>query len=158
MFDNRWDNWSGDFAESFGATQLHPAIRNHISDVLKAFGDVAKRIDPGFPDDVRPGTYASVVGETLPRLSLPAAAKPHAAEVVAKFLEYLQETGRVAEGNQIADEIREVAKLPAGRHKPAADPKGVPIKRPAGVSPIGRNDPCPCGSGKKYKKCCLGEV
>ena len=22
---------------------------------------------------------------------------------------------------------------------------------------IGRNDPCPCGSGKKYKKCCLKE-
>jgi hypothetical protein len=22
---------------------------------------------------------------------------------------------------------------------------------------IGRNDPCPCGSGKKYKKCCLTE-
>ena len=20
---------------------------------------------------------------------------------------------------------------------------------------IGRNDPCPCGSGKKYKNCCL---
>ena len=23
---------------------------------------------------------------------------------------------------------------------------------------VGRNDPCPCGSGKKYKKCCLGKV
>jgi tetratricopeptide (TPR) repeat protein len=23
------------------------------------------------------------------------------------------------------------------------------------VSKIGRNAPCPCGSGKKYKKCCL---
>jgi len=22
---------------------------------------------------------------------------------------------------------------------------------------IGRNDPCPCGSGKKYKKCCIGK-
>jgi SEC-C motif len=22
---------------------------------------------------------------------------------------------------------------------------------------VGRNDPCPCGSGKKYKKCCLGQ-
>lgn len=21
-----------------------------------------------------------------------------------------------------------------------------------------RNDPCPCGSGKKYKKCCLGRA
>ena len=23
---------------------------------------------------------------------------------------------------------------------------------------VGRNDPCPCGSGKKYKKCCLSRV
>jgi hypothetical protein len=30
------------------------------------------------------------------------------------------------------------------------------IVRPAPT--VGRNDPCPCGSGKKYKKCCLGEV
>ncbi len=22
---------------------------------------------------------------------------------------------------------------------------------------VGRNDPCPCGSGKKYKKCCLSK-
>ena len=22
---------------------------------------------------------------------------------------------------------------------------------------VGRNDPCPCGSGKKYKKCCGGK-
>ena len=31
----------------------------------------------------------------------------------------------------------------------------VPV-RPvrSGEAPIGRNDPCPCGSGKKYKKCC----
>jgi len=25
---------------------------------------------------------------------------------------------------------------------------------PVRVSKVGRNDPCPCGSGKKYKKCC----
>ena len=30
------------------------------------------------------------------------------------------------------------------------DPKGPPRK----VTKIGRNDPCPCGSGKKNKKCC----
>jgi len=27
---------------------------------------------------------------------------------------------------------------------------------PAGLK-TGRNDPCPCGSGRKYKKCCLGK-
>ncbi len=25
------------------------------------------------------------------------------------------------------------------------------------MSKIGRNDPCPCGSGKKFKKCCLNK-
>jgi uncharacterized protein YecA (UPF0149 family) len=23
---------------------------------------------------------------------------------------------------------------------------------------VGRNDPCPCGSGKKFKKCCLRQT
>lgn len=23
---------------------------------------------------------------------------------------------------------------------------------------VGRNEPCPCGSGKKYKRCCQGKV
>lgn len=30
------------------------------------------------------------------------------------------------------------------------NPKSPPVR----VVKIGRNDPCPCGSGKKYKKCC----
>lgn len=28
-------------------------------------------------------------------------------------------------------------------------------EEPDEVSKVGRNDPCPCGSGKKYKRCCL---
>ena len=28
------------------------------------------------------------------------------------------------------------------------------VVAPRSVTKIGRNDPCPCGSGKKYKKCC----
>lgn len=39
-------------------------------------------------------------------------------------------------------------------------PELPPIAQPPASKPIttaktvGRNDPCPCGSGKKYKKCC----
>ena len=32
-------------------------------------------------------------------------------------------------------------------------PSSQPVRR--SEPRIGRNDPCPCGSGKKYKKCCL---
>jgi len=31
-------------------------------------------------------------------------------------------------------------------------------KSASGSKKIGRNDPCPCGSGKKFKKCCLGKI
>jgi len=62
----------------------------------------------------------------------------------------------------------------AGAQRPAVPPpvqgpmggtapgprRGRPRKAPSGLRPqvvepkVGRNDPCPCGSGKKYKKCC----
>ena len=32
---------------------------------------------------------------------------------------------------------------------------GTVKKQPRKVKKIGRNEPCPCGSGKKYKKCCM---
>ena len=38
----------------------------------------------------------------------------------------------------------------SGEHR--GPPPATPQKRDA--DKVGRNDPCPCGSGKKYKKCC----
>jgi uncharacterized protein len=38
--------------------------------------------------------------------------------------------------------------------------KEIPLAQARNVrvaSKTGRNDPCPCGSGRKYKKCCLGK-
>ncbi|MDD4688357.1 MAG: preprotein translocase subunit SecA [Eubacteriales bacterium] len=35
----------------------------------------------------------------------------------------------------------------------AGDKKKEPVKKDASEK-VGRNEPCPCGSGKKYKKCC----
>jgi uncharacterized protein len=39
---------------------------------------------------------------------------------------------------------------------PIAAPALTPVTLPVRAAPkIGRNDPCPCGSGKKFKQCCL---
>ncbi len=38
---------------------------------------------------------------------------------------------------------------------PTARPSGRAELRTPDGQKVGRNDPCPCGSGKKYKKCCL---
>jgi hypothetical protein len=53
--------------------------------------------------------------------------------------------------SEISDGVRReaIAEFHAMKGKTADD--GAPIARPI---KIGRNEPCPCGSGKKYKKCC----
>ncbi len=58
-----------------------------------------------------------------------------------------------AEGGNVTVEM--LPTPPAGMPpEAAASPKGSATKSPApNAKDVGRNDPCPCGSGKKYKKC-----
>ena len=51
-----------------------------------------------------------------------------------------QERRQVAEAKETNLEQAKAAGGPAGTRKAAKK--------------VGRNDPCPCGSGKKYKNCC----
>ncbi|MDD9827740.1 MAG: preprotein translocase subunit SecA [Deltaproteobacteria bacterium] len=49
--------------------------------------------------------------------------------------------------------------IPARLPAPAAPalpglPRGATGRTPRRAGRVGRNDPCPCGSGKKFKKCC----
>ncbi len=37
------------------------------------------------------------------------------------------------------------------------DAAGATTTTAATSQKVGRNEPCPCGSGKKYKKCCAGQ-
>jgi len=46
----------------------------------------------------------------------------------------------------MAEQQRAAAQAPQGERKV----KQIRLEKPK----VGRNDPCPCGSGKKYKKCC----
>ena len=77
-------------------------------------------------------------------------------------------TGQVAEGDK-EEEVEFIARFrdQSGlrRHHERARfrkksgkwlfTEGIMVKpKPLSVEKIGRNDPCPCGSGAKYKKCC----
>ena len=48
-------------------------------------------------------------------------------------------------------ERREAPKAAEGPAEAKPVKKNVPVHA---AQKIGRNDPCPCGSGKKYKNCC----
>lgn len=64
--------------------------------------------------------------------------------------------------NQFKQKYPDLLKIFSKRHKHLnklyedygrSQPPKLPVVKP--VKSTGRNDPCPCGSGKKYKKCCI---
>lgn len=57
------------------------------------------------------------------------------------------------ERTEVEDTIR-VVDVPEG-YKKEMERLKPPAEAFVKKKKIGRNDPCPCGSGKKYKKCCL---
>lgn len=60
---------------------------------------------------------------------------------------------RSSEDDQaVAPEREQVAKPTASNDPSTAD--GSSSSSPIRKKKVGDNDPCPCGSGKKYKKCC----
>ena len=72
-----------------------------------------------------------------------------------KRADFLRELERARpETNVYAEPFSEdvVAELAEAFEWEAADAPSEPVVNP--YRRVGRNDPCPCGSGKKYKRCC----
>ena len=54
---------------------------------------------------------------------------------------------------RLTKQLQELEMMESQRNMFSVDKKQMPVKS----HKIGRNELCPCGSGKKYKKCCLGK-
>jgi uncharacterized protein YecA (UPF0149 family) len=46
-------------------------------------------------------------------------------------------------------------RFPESKIKEAILSPELELRVTQGKQKVGRNDPCPCGSGKKFKNCCL---
>ncbi len=79
-------------------------------------------------------------------------------DLMEAFMAHLAEASGVAKAwewtSAVVDGREAFEQAVADPDRPRFAPRRKePDRRPA--AKIGRNDPCPCGSGKKYKRCCL---
>ncbi len=94
------------------------------------------------PGSTAGGPGAPVAGAPAPR---PRPAEPAIAAASAA----MAEAGTAAQRRDIETAER------AGAGSATATERKKPQRQPIKAAPaIGRNEPCPCGSGKKYKQCC----
>ena len=140
------EDWAGEFAGSFAFSVLSDDLKEAAPTVCAEF---LRRSGEPTEEAAR-----RVMLEELPALDLPASFRPALPEVLRTFLEWLQDSGRLGEGYSLGRYVAALTPAYRERCAPGGGRRTPPyVKR---TSTIGRNDPCPCDSGKKYKKCCGG--
>lgn len=142
------ENWASDFCGSDLGARLSPQLREIAPPLLVNFLEAAcepRSIEPADleEDDVKAGMDA--IAATLRIAPVVLAEVP---ELFGAFLENLEDQGRLSGGHMLAAYARALGKA----FLQNAGGKPSPFLNPG--SKLGRNDPCPCGSGLKYKKCC----
>ncbi|MEO0185964.1 MAG: SEC-C metal-binding domain-containing protein [candidate division WOR-3 bacterium] len=83
-------------------------------------------------------------------------------EIITRLIDFLDTNGYIRNGLPLKKSISEHQKefnkiMQTRKAQPSSkvDSKSAEKKQSVKETPkVGRNDPCPCGSGKKYKKCC----
>ena len=138
------ENWVSDFCQSDRCATLPADLREHAPRLLMAFlqGACEKRgIDIA---EIVEGDLASGIEQLALRRPAPQPVLERFPELGAAFFDLMELQGRVAGAESLGLHLR------AQRQRLTAP---QPVKRPG--SKVNRNDPCPCGSGLKYKKCCL---
>jgi hypothetical protein len=143
--------------EAVGLLPGAPEARFNLAVALAGLattGDASARAEAAAAFDEARGVVAegSLVRYAAEAVALLEKRSELAAEPVAQYalgthlaaLGKLVRARRALEGAAADPDLKELAETAL-----AATPEPVLAKAP----PVGRNDPCPCGSGKKYKKC-----
>ena len=144
------ESWVSDFCHSPRAEAHPPLVREYAPEVLAVFLDAACAARDVDPSDLEEGDLKPGLLEGVARLEIPASVRASVPGLCADLLEGLEAEGRLGGGRTLGLYVR----AHEGAYLDAASGTAKPLTRPG--ARIGRNDPCPCGSGRKYKKCCLG--
>jgi hypothetical protein len=145
----RIENWSSDFVASDSGRAFTGPVRDAAASITSVFMQGACDAQDHEPEDIEEADLKASLLGPVAKLALPAMVSASVPEVCAAFLGYLQDEGRLGGGRMMGAFVRALAPAFAD----AASGKSRPVVR-AGAK-IGPNAPCPCGSGKKYKKCCM---
>lgn len=156
-FDARIRADVAEFLSSPRAAKFTAADRAAVGEVARAFLDVCYGALGTRPDLLDEVQLREALADHLPaKLDPSAAASKRAPEIVHALLDHCFDTHPNPNAwkfdaifESTAANFTQLLKERGGRDV-AADPE--PIRRPG--AKLGRNDPCPCGSGRKYKKCC----
>lgn len=87
------------------------------------------------------------------RLDVPVEARRGFPRLLHGFLEYVSSNTPIDGADGWCDVVARAEEGYLDSFREDGTVRGETVRH--GVAGVGRNDPCPCGSGRKFKKCCM---
>ena len=145
----RLEGWVSDFCEGDGLRGAPSELVEQGSALLMSW--LVRACDQADvePEDLSQGDLREALLQSIACTALSEEAHAAIPELCRDFLSQLEDEGRLAEGRAMGLSLY----AQRSAYERAVSGKGETITRPG--AKLGRNDPCPCGSGKKYKRCCM---
>ena len=146
------------FLASAEAAELRGSIPPaDLEEVLDRFAACAREAGVERAEDLDDATLHGIVGHLLPeRFERRDPLAPHVGPALRAYLAYLAREGRLRHADDVADALE--ATLPEFEHTvrtgESAHHHDAPQPYVRATPRVGRNEPCPCGSGRKFKRCC----
>lgn len=165
-----WGQFEPDWASPEEAEAILSLVLRHMNALVTTLTEAPAEFEPIVLEvEEEEGTVTSVEEWCLGYMKgvgLASDAWRHAGQEVMEMLfpimVFTSEEGRGRLATLEADELATLKRsIPTAVRKlhaywMARGPVGVSIEPLVHIEPrVGRNDPCICGSGKKFKKCCL---
>jgi hypothetical protein len=138
------EGWAAEFAESTAFSFLPDPLKEHAPGVCFEF---LRQAGEASETEVR-----RLMLEVMPSLDLAPTVRAAVPEILGTLLAWLEDTGRLGGGRTFGLLVGALGPVYRERCSPRGGLRVPPMVKK--TADIGRNDPCPCGSGRKYKKCC----
>ena len=135
-----------DYIHSQHYLLLDPTLKEHAETLLTYWAEQTTNTPE--PDDIENALKA--VGQ----LDIPLHARQSFPTLLQAYFEYLESIGGFPKTSAWSVQIEYLEPKYQQSFRTDGTMKGETVRKT--LPKVGRNDPCPCGSGKKYKHCCTG--
>ena len=146
-------DYIGDYTASEYYALLDPVLKEHAEPLLFEMLEGARALAPAFPLEADADLFVRVLLEKVAPLDLPLPTRQGAPDLLVSFFEYLTAAGKYPDAEEWAEWMPTVSSQYEERFRADGSVRGQTVVKK--LADVGRNDPCPCGSGKKFKKCCI---
>jgi hypothetical protein len=145
-----------DFVSSQQFLFIDPDQKRHAEMVLGVFADACEQRNMCSPERFSIVDLEEVLIKNMAQMDAPLDVRRMVPKVLSGFFNYLAQSGRFPPARAWTEWVSALEEKYQSKFRDDGSVRGETFKKK--YTDVNRNDPCPCGSGKKFKKCCMNII